>query len=187
MCRLLMPLLLLWLAAGCGQKDAGAGRNSSAPAYVPSAAPASEAAVDDRQGGPAQAADDDLDVAAPEASPPDADDAHRLPDEEPSDDDSQPRDSATSGADASGPHSNTNSASGDDEPAVEPGDGDAAGEASSGQPQGSRVKLFRGLANSVSRAVMKTIAEPSAAPAPPLEDDPFPNGEPADADPDVNR
>lgn len=189
MYRLLMPLVLLSLA-GCGQKDAGAGRDSAAPAYVPPATTSNDAAVEDQQVGAPEATDEDVDRAALESvseTPPynAKDDSPPPPDEELNGDDSQASDTAATDAKAGAPDFDANRTAAAEELAADLAD--ITPDASAGQPKGSGSKLFRGLANSVSRAVMKTFAEPSAAPAPPPEDDPFPNGEPADADPDVNR
>ncbi len=183
--RLLLPFVLLCLA-GCGQKDASTGKGSAAPAYVPSAAKSHEAAIEGQQGGDSDAANDDVDFSASETSPPNANDGSPAPDEDIADDRSQAGEAATADDDAKPPDSDAGLPAGAEEPAAEPSDADAAAQASR-ESKGSGSKLFRGLANSISRAVVKTFSEPPAVPPAPLEDDPFPNGEPADADPDVNR
>lgn len=188
MYRLLMPLVLLSLA-GCGHKNVGTGRDSAAPAYVPPATTANDAAREDPQATAPEAAGDDVNFAASEvASETPRPTAHAdspLPVEEQSDH-PQASDTTATAAEANAPLSDVDRTAAAEEPAVEQTD-DMAPDASASQPKSTRSKLFRGLANSISRAVVKTFSEPSAAPPAPLEDDPFPNGEPADADPDVNR
>lgn len=187
--RLLLPLVLVSLA-GCGHKNVGTGRDSAAPAYAPPATTSNDAAIEDQQAAAPDAEGEVVDrtasETASETSPSHGNDNAPPPDEEQSGDDPQASDTAATDVKADAPHSDANRTAAAEEPATEPTD-DITPDASASQPKGSRSKLFRGLANSVSRAVMKTFAEPSAAPAPPPEDDPFPNGEPADADPDVNR
>jgi hypothetical protein len=58
---------------------------------------------------------------------------------------------------------------------------------SSSKPKASSGKLLRGLGSSLSRAISKATTGATASaesrPAPKLEDDPFPKGEPADEKP----
>ena len=166
MIRGLTTLACLLFAAGCGQQDPPSGKNSAAPAYVaPTSVPDAETAPDQ------ETVPDERDTAV-------ASSAARASDITASDEASDETPLET-GADRNQnePAGESASASADDTP------GSAE---RSPVRKGSAAKLVRGLTNSVRRAMNKAYADRGNA-SPPPEDDPFPNGEPADADPDTSR
>lgn len=181
--RTWITLALVSLIAGCGQQTAQPNKTSAPPAYVAPATTSNEASVEDRHDADQDAvAGADLD--APSGSLPTSRDNRSVAaDEEMARDDSQPDDvTGDSGANLSHPDT---SETVQDEPA--PADDDNADRADTAVSQKrSAGKLLRGLANSVSRAVAKSYRKRTILP-PPVEGDPFPNGEPEDADPDLNR
>lgn len=187
MVRKLITFVFAALAAGCGQQDAATSKNSPAPAYVaPSDAP-SQAATDDGQHAVADTATDtssDL-TASDEQATTDAD-RSAASDEAMAEDEVSPDDRLTT-KDEEPDRSDepTDRRPDENEPASASAD-DLSASSSARGPKVSTGKLFRGLTNSLRRAASKTYAELKNQ-TPPPEDDPFPNGEPADADPNSNR
>lgn len=185
MARKLITLVFAALAAGCGQQDAATSKNSSAPAYVaPSDAP-SRVGTDGGQDAAADAATDASSnlTAADERPSADEDLSMAASDEAMAEDEVSPSDRVTTRDEESDRSDDVNDRQPDEEEPANP----TANEQSVSPPsvQGPKVsagKLFRGLTNSVRRAANKTYSE-LANKTPPPEDDPFPNGEPADADP----
>lgn len=186
MARRFITLVLAALAIGCGQQDAATSKNSPAPAYVaPSDAP-SQAATD-RQDGAADAATDASSdrTASDEQTSTDAD-RSAASDESMAEDKVSPGDRVeTKDEEPIRSDAADERRTEDDEPASATADEQSAPSSAQG-PKVSAGKLFRGLTNSVRRAANKTYAELKNQ-TPPPEDDPFPNGEPEDADPDVNH
>lgn len=184
MTRRLITLVFAALAVGCGQQDAASSKNSSAPAYAPAPDAPTQAATDNEQHAAADAATEaSSDLTASDERPSADGNRSAASDETTTEDEVSPGDRVTTKDE----ESDRSDEAGDrrpeeDAPASASADDLSAPPPSAQTPKISAGKLFRGLTKSVGRAANKTYAELGNQ-TPPPEDDPFPNGEPEDADP----
>lgn len=183
MARRFITLVFAALAVGCGQQDAASTKNSSAPAYAPASDAPNQAATDDEE--PAavvRATDTSSDITASDEQATTEEYRSAASDEAMAEDEVSPGDRVTAKDEESGRSDVVDGRRPEeDEPAKASAD-DLSATPSVEGPKISAGKLFRGLTNSVRRAANKTYSELGKQ-TPPPEDDPFPNGEPKDADP----
>ncbi|HJT33621.1 MAG TPA: hypothetical protein VJ783_16365 [Pirellulales bacterium] len=183
MARKFITLVFAALAIGCGQQNAASPQNSSAPAYVPSSDGPTQAATDRQDGAADTATDASSDLTAADERPSADENGSAASDEAMAEDEVSPGDRVTTKDEESGQSEDVaDRRPEEDEPASASADDLSATPPSVQGPKISAGKLFRGLTNSVRRAANKTYSELGKQ-TPPPEDDPFPNGEPADADP----